>query len=477
MPTTDTQLQQLVINVGTEEQITAGIESGTITADQLSLTTNGPEYLTEDDVTDTYLATGEKPVSGKAVAEALTTKQNVLVSGTNIKTINNTSILGNGNIDTHELPSQSGQSGKFLTTNGSNVSWATVDALPTQAGNTGKFLTTDGTNASWSSITALSEYAKDADVVKITGNQDVDGIKTFLKPMYSKLPYLDLSITPTGTSRQSWINAYDKNGTQVGFLRSEWNGNDLFATVGTVRVINNSTIYSGVLVGVSDTGSRFQTIDFPGDTGAKTNQIDTVSARNNAIKAYHDSTKQDKLTTGSNIDITNNVISVVDDNFVHKTGTETITGIKTFSDSVSFLGDGDAHCIYIGKNTPINVSGTNQTVLGMIGSRPTLGNTAYSLQLRGSATRPSYNNSDIALLSDVSVKQDELVSGTNIKTINNQSILGSGNISITGLPSQSGQSGKFLTTNGTTASWATITIPEVEAYTASEVQTIWDSVS
>lgn len=98
MPTTDTQLQQLVINVGTEEQIAADIESGTITADQLSLTTNGPEYLTEDDVTDTYIATGEKPVSGKAVAEALTTKQNVLVSGSNIKTINGQSIVGPGNI-------------------------------------------------------------------------------------------------------------------------------------------------------------------------------------------------------------------------------------------------------------------------------------------------------------------------------------------------------------------------------------------
>lgn len=98
MTTTDTQLQQLVINVGTEEQIAADIESGTITADQLSLTTNGPEYLTEDDVTDTYIATGEKPVSGKAVTEALTTKQNVLVSGSNIKTINGQSIVGSGNL-------------------------------------------------------------------------------------------------------------------------------------------------------------------------------------------------------------------------------------------------------------------------------------------------------------------------------------------------------------------------------------------
>ena len=54
-------------------------------------------------------------------------------------------------------------------------------------------------------------------------------------------------------------------------------------------------------------------------------------------------------------------------------------------------------------------------------------------------------------------KQATLVSGTNIKTINSTSILGSGNIDIGSLPSQSGNSGKFLTTNGTTASWADTT--------------------
>ena len=55
--------------------------------------------------------------------------------------------------------------------------------------------------------------------------------------------------------------------------------------------------------------------------------------------------------------------------------------------------------------------------------------------------------------------QHLLISGTNIKTINNNSILGSGNLTLDSLPSQTGQSGKFLTTNGTDASWATVTIP------------------
>ena len=55
-------------------------------------------------------------------------------------------------------------------------------------------------------------------------------------------------------------------------------------------------------------------------------------------------------------------------------------------------------------------------------------------------------------------KQDALVSGTNIKTINSTSLLGSGDISIPVLPSQSGNTGKFLTTDGTDASWATIPV-------------------
>ena len=51
------------------------------------------------------------------------------------------------------LPSQTGNSGKYLTTDGSTPSWGTVNALPTQTGNSGKYLTTDGSTASWATIT------------------------------------------------------------------------------------------------------------------------------------------------------------------------------------------------------------------------------------------------------------------------------------------------------------------------------------
>jgi hypothetical protein len=53
-----------------------------------------------------------------------------------------------------ELPTQTSQTGKFLTTDGTNVSWAVVDALPSQSGQADKFLKTDGTTASWNTVTA-----------------------------------------------------------------------------------------------------------------------------------------------------------------------------------------------------------------------------------------------------------------------------------------------------------------------------------
>jgi len=45
-----------------------------------------------------------------------------------------------------------GTSGQVLTANtGGAPTWSTINALPSQTGNAGKYLTTDGTNASWAS--------------------------------------------------------------------------------------------------------------------------------------------------------------------------------------------------------------------------------------------------------------------------------------------------------------------------------------
>jgi len=50
-------------------------------------------------------------------------------------------------------PSQTSNANKYLKTDGTNTSWATVEALPSQTSQSGKYLTTDGTTASWSPVT------------------------------------------------------------------------------------------------------------------------------------------------------------------------------------------------------------------------------------------------------------------------------------------------------------------------------------
>lgn len=65
-----------------------------------------------------------------------------------------------------------------------------------------------------------------------------------------------------------------------------------------------------------------------------------------------------------------------------------------------------------------------------------LGNVATSIKINGSTKNPANGVVDLGTVitshQDISGKQDELVSGTNIKTINGQSILGSGDIAISG---------------------------------------------
>ena len=117
--------------------------------------------------------------------------QDALVSGTNIKTINNNSILGSGNLDIDALPSQTGQSGKYLTTDGTDASWANVDALPSQTGQSGKYLTTDGSSASWATV--------------------------------STTPSIDnKSITTNGSSQLQTIGVIDQNNTSTAI--KTWSG-------------------------------------------------------------------------------------------------------------------------------------------------------------------------------------------------------------------------------------------------------------
>ena len=56
------------------------------------------------------------------------------------------------NIEVDALPDQTGNDGKFLTTDGSDASWSDVDSLPDQKDQDGKFLKSNGVDALWAEL-------------------------------------------------------------------------------------------------------------------------------------------------------------------------------------------------------------------------------------------------------------------------------------------------------------------------------------
>ena len=96
-------------------------------------------------------ATTSASTATTKASEASTSATNAATSATNAAT-SATASAGSATTAASYIPTNSGQSGKFLTNNGTANSWGAVDALPTQTGNAGKYLTTDASTASWATL-------------------------------------------------------------------------------------------------------------------------------------------------------------------------------------------------------------------------------------------------------------------------------------------------------------------------------------
>ena len=115
-----------------------------------------------------------------------------------------------------KVPSQSGHSGKYLTTDATNSSWASVDALPAQSGHSGKFLTTDATTSSWATVTTgVTGITSAADATAITIDTSEDC--TFAGNLF---PTVDNS-KDLGSSSKRWQNIYT-NDLHLANDRGDW---------------------------------------------------------------------------------------------------------------------------------------------------------------------------------------------------------------------------------------------------------------
>jgi hypothetical protein len=132
-----------------------------------------------------------------------------------VYTVNNTSWKydGSGWIRTTlstAIPGQTGNSGKYLTTDGSNISWSTV--LPSQTGNSGKYLTTDGTTSSWGTVAAA--------VPKITSIPITDSSYTVLDDTAVSTAGGYIKIIGTGFTTGSQVLIGTVLATSVSFISS-----------------------------------------------------------------------------------------------------------------------------------------------------------------------------------------------------------------------------------------------------------------
>jgi hypothetical protein len=159
------------------------------------------------------------------------------------------------------LPTQTSNSGKFLTTDGTSASWTTLNALPTQTGNSGKYLTTDGTTASWGTLTA-SNLTGGTLSSTILGNSAlfIGTTSVALNRTTANLALTGITSVafPGSTSGTTTVQASAAAGTTTFTLPATTGtacllGNTFF--VGTTSIANNRASASQTLTGVSIDGN------------------------------------------------------------------------------------------------------------------------------------------------------------------------------------------------------------------------------
>ena len=188
---------------------------------------------------------------------------------------------------------------------------------------------------------------------------------------------------------------------------------------------------------------------------SRVDEIEEVTA--SALVELHN-TKQDILVSGTNIKTINNQsllgsgnieiqggsgsdysaganINISTDNVISVTGITIPTSNTAFTNDAGYVNSGEVETQITNKGYITGYTETDPVFQASAASGITSQNiTNWNNKLDSSALTPYYTSAqtDTAINNATSGKQDTLVSGTNIKTINNQSLLGSGNIEIQG---------------------------------------------
>lgn len=379
--------------------------------------------LTGSAVITPVQSTGQSEVdimSQKAVTDALNTKQNTLVSGTNIKTINGQTLLGNGDVDMSEFATQEDVADINQTIDSLGDTYATKDDLsgylPLNGGgiiDTSNYeldLTGNGLEIMSTSTGSNAKYSIGG--IQITEHQeDGDGVSTIsIETNYVKGGSLNIE----GTE-------YKKEGVTI----SNKTTSDLLNAGGSTTSISDITTQVQAAI-VDSAPETLDTLnELAAALGDDPNFATTVT---NKIAA-----KQDKLVSGTNI--------------------KTINGQSLLgSGNISLLSNPVSGTLTVGgttSNVPtINIKRDDTPHPAIILNEGGLGGLAsITFQHAGTGELGTTINRNGVTIAGKSSSDLLTAAGstTSLKTINNQSLLGSGNITIEG-----GASGDYLPLSGGT---------------------------
>ena len=217
-------------------------------------------------------------------------KQDTLVSGTNIKTVNGNSLLGSGDV-----------------TIGAQVSWGNIT----------------GTLSNQTDLkSALDAKANDSDVVKLTGNQTASGQKTFINTIKSNsILALESKTNQTTFEKPTQAPTEIKTIGRINFAAS-----DSDFSMGYIRTYRDKSNTVATEI------SARQSIDGVQKTCILGVKVDKDGNTFTSVPTPATSDSSSKIATTENVD------AKITAQAVKLTGNQTIGGAKTFTSDLTLQG-------------------------------------------------------------------------------------------------------------------------------------------
>lgn len=260
-----------------------------------------------------------------------------------------------------------------------------------------KILDDTGLAYFWSKIKAWCSalFALDSNVVHLSGNETITGIKTYnFDGVYTRSKYINLvkGVTPTPNSVYSIHEFLDKNGERLGYIGHSYNnvGNNNLTLC--VRKQTDTTEAS-IGIGWNNDGTPHSWAPVP-DNSSNSEEIATTSfvKSQGYLTSHQPLPTLSKTDSGSgnavtDISVSDHAITVtkgttfaVDSNVVHLSGSETIaSGIKTFRERIQHvpLLGGDPFALMLRPTSSDFPNGTYYSVAAIVDTDTSFGNRYY----------------------------------------------------------------------------------------------------